>query len=72
MRRLEESMPKLQVHSADELGVDADYIEAAAYAVMGEACIRTESLPTTAHRRTKQPVLGRIAQPPQVTHGPRK
>ncbi|MDH4034106.1 MAG: hypothetical protein OEV80_09935, partial [candidate division Zixibacteria bacterium] len=66
-----QSLPRLQIRSADELGVDADCIEAAAYAVMGEACIRAESLPTTAHRRAMQPVLGRIAQPPHVTHGRR-
>lgn len=71
VRQLEHTLPKLQVHSADDLGVDADFIEAAAYAVIGEACIRAESLPTTAHRRAMQPVLGRIAQPPQVTHGQR-
>ncbi|MDH3936519.1 MAG: anhydro-N-acetylmuramic acid kinase [candidate division Zixibacteria bacterium] len=71
VRQLVQSLPRLQIRSADELGVDADCIEAAAYAVMGEACIRAESLPTTAHRRAMQPVLGRIAQPPHVTHGRR-
>lgn len=71
VRQLGQSLPELQICSADDLGVDADFIEAAAYAVMGEACIRAESLPTTAHRRTMQPVLGRIAQPPQVTYDPR-
>lgn len=71
VRQLEQSLPGLRICSADDLGVDADFIEAAAYAVMGEACIRAESLPTTALRRAMQPVLGRIAQPPQVTHGPR-
>ena len=69
VRQLEQSLPRLQIYSADQLGVDADFIEAAAYAVMGEACIRAECLPTTAHRRALQPVLGRIAQPPRVTHG---
>lgn len=71
VRQLEQSLPGLQIHSADALGVDADFIEAAAYAVMGEACLRAESLPTTAHRRAMQPVLGRIAQPPQEAHGSR-
>jgi anhydro-N-acetylmuramic acid kinase len=69
VRQLEQSLPGLQIHSADDLGVEADFIEAAAYAVMGEACIRAESLPTTAYRRARRPVLGRIAQPPHVTHG---
>lgn len=67
-RRLAEVFDDLEVGSISELGVDPDLVEAAAYAVMGEACLRSESLPTVfdqSGRQKRQPVLGLIAQPPQ-------
>ncbi|MCK4461295.1 MAG: anhydro-N-acetylmuramic acid kinase [candidate division Zixibacteria bacterium] len=67
VRRLGQLLPELTIRSADELGFDADFIEAAAYAVMGEACLRGEALPTTTTNKQAdrtRPVLGRIAQPP--------
>ncbi|MCP4685095.1 MAG: anhydro-N-acetylmuramic acid kinase [bacterium] len=67
-RRLAEIFSDLDVCSVSELGFDPDLVEAAAYAVMGEACLRCESLPTVFGRggkQKRQPVLGIIAQPPQ-------
>ncbi|HWR83057.1 MAG TPA: anhydro-N-acetylmuramic acid kinase, partial [Candidatus Deferrimicrobium sp.] len=60
--------PDLDIRMADELGIDADFIEAAAYAVLGEACLRSESLATSTRsvRGTRRvAVLGRIIQPPR-------
>lgn len=66
VRRLGQLLPELTIRSADELGLDADFIEAAAYAVMGEACLRGEALPAKTNKQASRtrPVLGRIAQPP--------
>jgi anhydro-N-acetylmuramic acid kinase len=67
-RRLAEIFDDLEVCSVSDLGIDPDLVEAAAYAVMGEACLRSESLPTAfgaGGRQRRQPVLGLIAQPPQ-------
>ena len=48
-------------------GFNADFFEAACYAVMGEAALRSEPLPTV-FNGTKAamayPVLGKIVQPP--------
>lgn len=67
-RRLTEIFDDLEVCSISELGIPPDLVEAAAYAVMGEACLRSESLPTVfgrSGRQKRQPVLGVLAQPPQ-------
>jgi anhydro-N-acetylmuramic acid kinase len=65
VRRLQKLLPEMEICQGDDLGVDADLIEAAAYAVMGEACVRSESLSLTLKRKTgAAAVLGRIAQPP--------
>ncbi len=66
VRRLGQLLPELTIRLADELGCDADFIEAAAYAVMGEACLRSEALPAKTNKQASRtrPVLGRIAQPP--------
>lgn len=67
-RRLTEIFEDLEVGSVGELGVPPDLVEAAAYAVMGEACLRSESLPAVFGRsgeQKRQPVPGAIAQPPQ-------
>ncbi|MEA2030276.1 MAG: anhydro-N-acetylmuramic acid kinase [candidate division Zixibacteria bacterium] len=66
--KLQQSMPDLEVCLIDDLGIDGDFVEATSYAVLGEACIRTESLAgTTGGKMTKdiKPVLGHIAQPPE-------
>ncbi len=66
VRRLGQLLPELTIRPVDELGFDADFIEAAAYAVMGEACLRGEALPAKTNKQASRtrPVLGRIAQPP--------
>jgi len=63
VERLGRLLPGVTIRMADELGIEADFIEAAAYAVMGEACLRSETLATTTSAGAR-PVLGRIAQPP--------
>lgn len=67
VERLRLELPEVQVCSIDDLGLPGDSVEAAAYAVMGEACWRGESLPTrfdSGRRQKLVPVLGKIAQPP--------
>ena len=74
VRRLSHHLPDLELRSIDELGIDGDLVEAAAYAVMGEACLSGEALETLPGRSTNrirkdplQPVLGHISQPPVRT-----
>jgi len=67
VKRLGEVSNGIIVLDADQLGINADYIEAAAYAVMGEATLRSEPLPTVFDGKNKNkliPVLGKIVQPP--------
>ncbi len=64
VKRLRHHLPDLKILAIDELGVNGDLLEAASYAVMGEACLRSESLDARAGRR-RRPILGRIAQPPR-------
>ncbi len=66
VNRLRQLLPEMELHRADELGINADFIEAAAYAVMGEACLRSEPLNLQGKNKTgsASPVLGRIVQPP--------
>ncbi len=64
--RLGKHLSDLDIRSVDEFGIHADYVEAAAYAVMGEACLRSEPLPASSRISVGKPtpVLGRMAQPP--------
>ena len=67
VRRLRELLTGLEVVSIATLGFNPDLVEASAYAVMGEATLRSEGLTTRYGRRSRQlcrPVLGRIVQPP--------
>ena len=67
VKRLIEMLNGMEIVPADNLGVNADFIEAAAYAVMGEAALRSEPLPTVFDGKqaaTSYPVLGKIVQPP--------
>ncbi|MEA3296595.1 MAG: anhydro-N-acetylmuramic acid kinase, partial [candidate division Zixibacteria bacterium] len=67
VKRLRHHLPDLEILPADELGYDADSVEALAFAVMGEACLRSEPLSSTgtgASNRNLKTVLGRISQPP--------
>ncbi|MCD6248889.1 MAG: anhydro-N-acetylmuramic acid kinase [candidate division Zixibacteria bacterium] len=68
IRRLREQFDKIGVVSITALGFNPDLVEASAYAVMGEACLRSEELPTCfdrVDRSNRNPILGRIAQPPR-------
>jgi len=67
-RRLKELLDGVTVDSIFSLRFDPDLVEASAYAVMGEAALRGEPLPTrfgTSKRSPWRPVLGQIIQPPQ-------
>lgn len=66
LRGLHDRLPGMEVERIDTLGIRAGLVEAAAYAVMGEACLRGESLATgvTGLRTDAHPILGKIAQPP--------
>ena len=67
-RRLREHLSEIEVGSIAVLGFNPDLVEAAAFAVMGEACLRGEEMPTRfdGHDRpNRNPISGRIAQPPQ-------
>jgi len=67
VRRLKELLDGLEVVSIRRLGIDSNLVEAASYAVLGEACLRSEALPTRfdGRRQKLMPVLGRISQPPR-------
>jgi len=68
-RRLQRSLPEVELLHIDQLGVDGDLVEAAAYAVMGEAALRGEALRTDFSARGARapwPVSGVITQPPAV------
>ncbi|MCB2230177.1 anhydro-N-acetylmuramic acid kinase [bacterium] len=66
LRGLHDRLPEMKVERIDTLGIRAGLVEAAAYAVMGEACLRGESLAAavTGSRTDAHPILGKIAQPP--------
>ena len=65
--RLRQELAPCDVAGVAELGFDPDLVEASAYAVMGEACLRSRALPTRFHgkRESLEAVLGKIAQPPK-------
>jgi len=66
VNRLRSRLCEMEVQRGDVLGIDADFIEAAAYAVMGEACLRSEPLGVLRKNRSglDSSILGRIVQPP--------
>ena len=61
MSRLRHHLPDLEILSIDELGIDGDFVEAASYALLGEACLRSEPMIETGGARA---ILGKIVQPP--------
>jgi len=67
VERLEAQFAGCMIVPIDELGVPGGLVEAAAFAVMGEAALRSDPLPTRFDGRAKRvaPVSGRIVQPPQ-------
>ncbi|MBD3258271.1 hypothetical protein GF377_07545 [candidate division GN15 bacterium] len=70
-RRLRDILAPLPVVTVKELGYDPDLVEASAYAVMGEACLREEPLPTRFDGRWQEvmPLSGRLVQPPRRGSG---
>ncbi|MCX6835933.1 MAG: anhydro-N-acetylmuramic acid kinase, partial [candidate division Zixibacteria bacterium] len=67
-RRLSELLNGVTVDSIVSLGFDPDLVEASAYAVMGEAALRSETVPTRfgpSSNSLWRPVLGQIIQPPR-------
>ena len=62
VQRLKALLAGITVATVAELGFDPDLVEAVAYAVLGEATLRSEGVSTLG--RGAKPVLGRIVQPP--------
>jgi len=63
INRLSEYFPQLEISVVEELNIDGDFLEAAAYAVMGEATIRSRSMSMFKFKGAGSPILGRITQP---------
>ena len=64
---LKRNFPRLEILMIDTLGINGDLVEASAYAVMGEWCLRSRSMQTRFVGRRPQtllPVPGKITQPP--------
>ncbi|MFH1686436.1 MAG: anhydro-N-acetylmuramic acid kinase [bacterium] len=62
--RLQDYLPDWPLGDVDETGFDGDYLEAASFAVMGEACLRSESLTLVSRQNRPGPILGHLVQPP--------
>ncbi|HUV30549.1 MAG TPA: anhydro-N-acetylmuramic acid kinase [Acidobacteriota bacterium] len=74
MQRLQAVLPGVGVSTVRDLGLDPDLAEAACFAVLGYATLRSDPMPTRfdgRRRRPLRPILGKIVQPPQknVNHG---
>jgi anhydro-N-acetylmuramic acid kinase len=68
VHRLRKELPSVAIASVRKLGVDPDLVEAASYAIMGVAALRSQGLPTRFGQSSKGatlPVCGRITQPPE-------
>lgn len=68
-RRLQERLGEFEVDTVSALGFNPDLVEAAAFAVMGEACLRGEPTAIGIDRPglpSRGPVAGLIAQPPRT------
>ncbi len=68
--RLHHYLPDLQIVRVDDLGIDGDFVEAVAYAVLGEATVRSRTVPVQPTGRSRSrwsPILGEISQPPERT-----
>jgi anhydro-N-acetylmuramic acid kinase len=63
--RLSKNLPQLEITVVDELNIDGDFLEATAYAIMGEAAIRSHSMSMLKVKGNESPILGRITQPPK-------
>jgi len=70
-KRMSDYLPEMEIKQIDELGIDGDFVEAASFAVLGEACLRSETLENDRHKDKRErliPVPGHIVQPPKVRH----
>ena len=65
VERLQSYFPHCQIKKIDSLGIDGDFVEAAAYAVMGEAALHGESLQFQKNNK-RSPVYGKIILPPVI------
>ncbi len=66
--RLADLLDLSEVTSVSAIGFDPDLVEASAFAVMGEGCLRSEPMRTRFDGKSSQrlmPVPGRIVQPPR-------
>lgn len=63
IERLQSYLPHCQIIKIGNLGTDGDFVEAAAYAVMGEAALHGESLQLQKNNKCN-PVYGKITLPP--------
>ncbi|MEE8577391.1 MAG: anhydro-N-acetylmuramic acid kinase, partial [candidate division Zixibacteria bacterium] len=67
LKALVRLMPTCSIESIEKLKLHPALLEASAFAVMGEACLRSDPMPG-AYRKEREalwPVSGRIIQPPQ-------
>ncbi len=64
VERLQSYLPNCQIENIDSEGIDGDFVEAAAYAVMGEAALQGKSLRLLQNNKLK-PVYGKISLPPE-------
>ena len=65
MKRLQQFLPDLPVTKIDELGISGDFVEAASYAVLGEAFLREEAVAPVRSINKPAPILGRLVLPPK-------
>jgi anhydro-N-acetylmuramic acid kinase len=65
VKRLQKRLPEVHVCRIDDLGISGDYVEAASYAVLGEACLCGRPMSISADGAVR-PILGRITQAPLV------
>lgn len=65
MKRLQQFLPDLPVTKIDELGISGDFVEAASYAVLGEAFLREETVAPVSSKNKPVPILGRLVLPPK-------
>ena len=66
LERIKHQLPDLIIAPVDELGIPGDYLEAVSYAMLGMAAIKSIPMAVDVNnRKRKNPVLGKITQPPQ-------
>ena len=73
IERIEANLKDIKVEPIEKIGLCGDSVEAASYAIMGEAAIRSEPMKTVFIKGKSQkilPVLGEIVQPPVVIQPP--